>query len=202
MSSSYGRSYAPLLRGATVFAIPDSASYDPVVLVDLLAARHITETLMTPTLLAAILARNSKVGNYLPELRTLWLNGEVVTTELAQRAMEVLPKVRLLNCYSASETHEIACGNIAEMIDKQASYCPVGPPLLPEYTYILNEDGKRVDRGVVGELFIGGPLLARGYLNLPETTSQAFLQDLFAATQGVTYVQNWRPCENVAIRTF
>lgn len=64
----------PLIRGATVFAIPDEASYDPVALVDLLSTRKITETLMTPTLLATILARNTRLSG-LEDLRTLWLNG-------------------------------------------------------------------------------------------------------------------------------
>lgn len=165
-------------------AVPDAASYDPVALVDLLAARRITETLMTPTLLAAIISRHSKIGDELPELRTLWLNGEVVTNDLARRAMKVLPKTRLLNCYSASETHEIACGDISEMLDQDAAYCPVGPPLDPEHTYILDEGGKRAGNGVSGELFVGGSLLARGYLNLPETTAKAFLQDPFDSTPG------------------
>lgn len=174
----------PLLRGATVFCVPDEASYDPVALVDLLASRHITETLMTPTLLAAVLSRHSQLGARLPELRTLWFNGEVVTTDLARRAMKALPKTRLLNCYSASETHEIACGDIREIIDKEASYCPVGPPMEPDHIYVLNEKGQKVDDGVSGELFVGGSLLARGYLNLPETTAKAFLPDPFDSTPG------------------
>ncbi len=100
----------PLLRGATVFAIPDDASYDPVALVELMSKRHITETLMTPTLLAAVLSRHRDLATRLPELRTLWLNGEVVTTDLAHRALKALPNTRLLNCYSISEAHEVACG--------------------------------------------------------------------------------------------
>jgi non-ribosomal peptide synthetase component F len=64
----------PLIRGATVFAIPDEASYDPVALVELLSSRRITETLMTPTLLATILARNTRLDK-LKDIRTLWLNG-------------------------------------------------------------------------------------------------------------------------------
>lgn len=65
----------PLCRGATTFCIPDEASYDPVALVDLLSTRNITETLMTPTLLATILSRHARLGERLPELRSLWLNG-------------------------------------------------------------------------------------------------------------------------------
>lgn len=174
----------PLLRGATVFCVYDEASYDPVVLVDLLAQRRITETLMTPTLLAAVLSRHSDIQNDLPELRTLWLNGEVVTADLARRALKALPNTRILNCYSASETHEIACGDIQELIDDDNPYCPVGPPLEPEHIHILSSEGEKVDTGVSGELFIGGSLLARGYLNLPDTTREAFISNPFDATPG------------------
>lgn len=174
----------PLLRGATVVTVPDEKSYDPVALVELLQSKRITETLMTPTLLATILARDVNFGARLKDLRTLWLNGEVVTTDLARRGLKTLPGARLLNVYSASETHEIACGDIREMLDEEAQVVPVGPSLDPDHTYIIDEEGKRVDAGVSGELVIGGDLLARGYLNLPETTAKAFVADSFSATPG------------------
>ena len=174
----------PLLRGATVVCVPDEASYDPVALVDLLRQRRVTETLMTPTLLAAVLSRHSDIQSDLPDLRTLWFNGEVVTTDLARRAMKALPKTRLLNCYSASETHEIACGDIRAIIDNDAPYCPVGPPIEPHNIHILDESGREVDIGVPGELFVGGSLLARGYLNLPDTTAEAFIPNPFDPTPG------------------
>ncbi|KAG9232375.1 putative linear gramicidin synthase subunit D [Amylocarpus encephaloides] len=176
----------PLLRGATVVVVPDESSYDPVALVDVLVKRNITETLMTPTLLAAVLSRhpNGGLAKLLPDLKTLWLNGEVVTTDLARRAMKALPNTRLLNCYSASESHEIACGDVREIIDDEVPYCPVGPPINPEHTYVLDEEGNKVDTGVSGELFVGGGLLARGYLNLPETTSKSFIPDPFDSKPG------------------
>ena len=174
----------PLLRGATVVTVPDEMSYDPVALVELLRSKRITETLMTPTLLATVLARHSNFGSRLQDLRTLWLNGEVVTTDLARRGLKALPNARLLNVYSASETHEIACGDIKEMLDEEAQVVPVGPPLDPKHSYIVDEDGKLVERGVSGELVIGGNLLARGYLNLPETTAKAFIPDPFDSTPG------------------
>ena len=174
----------PLLRGGTVVAVPDDASYDPVALVDLLSSKNITETLMTPTLLAAVISRHPSIASRLPNLRTLWLNGEVVTTDLARRTLEALPSTRLLNCYSACETHEIACGDISEMLDKEATYCPVGPPLDPKRIYILDDSGQKVEAGASGELWVGGSLLARGYLNRPETTARAFQPDQFDSTPG------------------
>ncbi|KAK0864542.1 hypothetical protein LTS02_005924 [Friedmanniomyces endolithicus] len=174
----------PLFRGATTVAVPDEVSYDPVALVELLRSKEITETLMTPTLLATVLSRHPKLGDRLPHLRTLWLNGEVLATDLARRALKALPKVRLLNVYSACETHEIACGDVSEMLGDEAPYCPVGPPIDPEHTYILDEEGKKLEAGSSGELFFGGPMLARGYLNRPETTANAFTPDQFDESPG------------------
>ncbi|PTU18024.1 hypothetical protein P175DRAFT_0345758 [Aspergillus ochraceoroseus IBT 24754] len=174
----------PLLRGATVVAVPDDASYDPATLVDLLASKRITETLMTPTLLATVLSRHPHIGARLPDLRTLWLNGEVVTTDLARRAIKALPNTRLLNCYSTCETHEVACGDIREILDEESQYCPVGPPLDPERIYIVDEDGRQVEPGTSGELLVGGSLLAREYLNLPEKTREAFKPNPFDRAPG------------------
>ncbi|CAL5874226.1 uncharacterized protein PFLUO_LOCUS8514 [Penicillium psychrofluorescens] len=167
----------PLFRGATVICVPDEVSYDPAALVDLLEAKKVTETLMTPTLLATVLSRYPWIATRLPDLRTLWLNGEVVTTDLARRGIGTLPNTRFLNCYSACETHEIACGDIRDLIDTDSHYCAVGAPLVP--TYILNENEEEVEAGTAGELFVGGDLLARGYLNLPETTAKAFIPNRF-----------------------
>ncbi|KAK3389381.1 putative NRPS-like enzyme [Podospora didyma] len=177
----------PLIRGATVYAVPNEFSSDPEALVDVLSSRRITETLMTPTLLAIGLARYPNLGSKLADLQTMWLNGEVVTTDLARQAIKALPKTRLLNCYSASETHEIACGDIRDMlalIDDDAVVCPVGPPMDAEHIYILNEEGDRVPQGEIGELYVGGRLLARGYLGLPEATADAFIKDPFDPAEG------------------
>ncbi|SMQ45634.1 unnamed protein product [Zymoseptoria tritici ST99CH_3D7] len=174
----------PLLRGATVITVPDETSYDPSSLVDLLKSKHVTETLMTPTLLATVLARYPDLGSRLSELKTLWLNGEVVTSDLARAALKALPNTRLLNCYSACETHEVACGDIGEMLaefgDNVPTNAPVGRPLEPQHIHILDEEGKEVEAGVTGELFVGGPMLARGYLNRPEVTAEVFLPDRFS----------------------
>jgi amino acid adenylation domain-containing protein/thioester reductase-like protein len=174
----------PLLRGATVVAIPDKASYDPTTLVSMLASRRITDTLMTPTLLSTVLSRYPDLHQQVPDLRVLWLNGEVVTTDLCRRAAKALPNTRLLNVYSASETHEVAAGDIRTFVDYETRVCPVGPPLDPEHVYILDEAGDRVENNVGGELYVGGDLLARGYINLPETTAKAFTPDPFAKTPG------------------
>lgn len=70
------------------------------------------------------------------------------------------------------------------MIEPDATYCPVGHPLDPKHVYVLDESGQKVDEGVTGELFVGGSMLARGYVNRPETTAKAFIPNTFDSTPG------------------
>jgi amino acid adenylation domain-containing protein/thioester reductase-like protein len=176
----------PLLRGATTVVIPDDVIYDPGALIRFLEEREITETLITPSLLETVLnSSGADLGERLSNLKTLWLNGEVVTCTHARRAMELLPNARLLNVYSCSETHEVAAGDLAELVENQEStYCAVGVPMDQDRLYLLDESGKEVPEGEGGELFVGGDCLARGYVGLPEKTEESFPEDPFSSADG------------------
>jgi thioester reductase-like protein len=178
--------FRPLLRGATTFVVPDEVIYDPAALVRYLEERRITEILMTPSLLEAVLDEDGpNIGESLNGLRTLWLNGEVVTKTLARRALKLLPNVRLLNLYSVSETHEIAAGDLQELVEStEATHCPVGQPKDSDRLYLLDGDRNPVPVGMPGEIYVGGDLLARGYVKLPEKTAERFLPDQFSPEDG------------------
>jgi amino acid adenylation domain-containing protein/thioester reductase-like protein len=176
----------PLLRGATTVVIPDDVIYDPQALIRFLEEYGITETLLTPSLLEAVLnSSGPDVGARLSKLKTLWLNGEVVTRTLARRAMELLPDARLLNVYSCSETHEVAAGDLRALVENpESTYCAIGVPMDPEHLYLLDADGERVPEDEAGELFVGGDCLARGYVDLPEKTEESFPEDPFSSKSG------------------
>ena len=157
----------PLLRGATTVVIPDDVIYDPKALIRFLEEYGITETLFTPSLLEAVLnSSGPDVGERLSKLRTLWLNGEVVTRTLARRAMELLPDARLLNVYSCSETHEVAAGDLRELVENpESTYCAVGVPMDPEHLYLLDAEGeqraRRRGRRALRRRRLPGPRLRR-----------------------------------------
>jgi amino acid adenylation domain-containing protein/thioester reductase-like protein len=176
----------PLLRGATTVVIPDDVIYDPKALIPFLVEYGITETLVTPSLLETVLnSSGPDVGERLSKLRTLWLNGEVVTRTLARRAMEVFPDARLLNVYSCSETHEVAAGDLRELVENpESTYCAIGVPMDPDHLYLLDTEGERVPEGKAGELFVGGDCLARGYVDLPQKTAESFPEDPFSPKGG------------------
>ncbi len=170
--------FRPLLKGATLYIIPDSVIYDPRVLVNFLADNAISEVLFTPSLMETILnsVDSHTLRAKLSALQVLWLNGEVVTTRLKHRALETLPEhVRLLNTYSISECHDVASLDLRQTQDLPSGFCPVGYPIEGISLRLLDEQMQPVPPGQAGELYIGGPCLARGYLNKPELTAARFV---------------------------
>jgi amino acid adenylation domain-containing protein len=85
-----------------------------------------------------------------------------------------LAGTRLLNAYGPTETTITA--TLAE-IRTDDEWITIGRPLPGRTAYILDRHGRPVPAGVVGELYVGGALLARGYLNQPGLTDERFGPD-------------------------
>jgi thioester reductase-like protein len=151
----------------------------------MLADQAVTEMLFTPSLLDNLL--NTVDAAVLQErfksLKTIFVNGEVLSMTLRTRCLQKLPHVRFINLYSISECHEVGAVDLTD-IDTTLStkYCPIGIPCSVSPVYILSEEtGLPVVSGTAGELYVGGDMLARGYLNLPELSATRFVPDPFAA---------------------
>ena len=174
--------FRPLLRGGAIVTVPDEVIYDPTALLDFLQEFRATEILMTPSLLESVLnVGGESTGEKLAALKTLWLNGEVVTRLLARRAMKTLPKARVLNNLQhqrdPTKPPPETCAN--SWIIPTRSIAPVGEPRNPELLYVLDEDKNPLPVGEAGEIYVGGDGLARGYVNRPETTAERFTENPF-----------------------
>lgn len=129
-------------------------------------------------------------------LRLVILGGERLTVQavrdwqrLATRVSGASRGVRLLNAYGPTEaTITATISEAGEEASGEQEPITIGRPLPGRSAYILDNDGKPVPVGVLGELHIGGPLLARGYLNQPVLTKERFVRDPFTAhPQGRLY---------------
>ena len=168
----------PLLKGGTVYVVPDETIYDPEPLLAFIVRHKITEILFTPSLLETVIntVTKSQLRNQFASLQVIWLNGEVVTTTLKNRLISLLPEhIRLLNTYSISECHDVSNEDLRHTKPLLSGVCSVGSPIPGIDIKLLDVSLNEVPQGEVGELYVGGPGVARGYLNKPKLTAERFV---------------------------
>ena len=154
--------WAALSLGGTLVVPSECLARSPMDVAEFITANRITYFSTVPTFL-------SMIDHDLPTVRILVLGGEVCTPELVARWAK--PGRRMLNTYGPTETTVVATW---------AECCPgelvtIGSALPGYETYVLDQDMRPVVPGQEGELYIGGPAVARGYMNQPELTAQRFL---------------------------
>ena len=169
----------PLLKGGTVYVIPDDIVFLPRSLTAFISEHRISEILFTPSLLQSVLnsAELAVLRAQLSSLRVVWLNGEVVPTSLLNLALGVLPDAaRVFNTYSISETHDVCTVELTDLWVDGMDVCPVGLPMEGVTVRVLPEGQSAVTSSGAGELFIGGRGLAQGYLKRPDLDSERFVR--------------------------
>ncbi|MFF3941721.1 amino acid adenylation domain-containing protein [Streptomyces phaeofaciens] len=176
--------WGALLHGGTLCVIPSRTVLTPRALGAALASHGVTTMFLTSALFNEVMADrpDSFAG-----LRNLLVGGDVVSVFWARALLESEPSVRparFVNGYGPTEATTFAvCGPI-ESVPADAVSVPIGRPVANTACYVLDEDLKPVADGTPGELFIGGPGVARGYAGQPEQTEERFLPDLFAEEEG------------------
>ncbi|PRA33147.1 non-ribosomal peptide synthetase [Pseudomonas poae] len=92
-----------------------------------------------------------------------------------------LDKVRLLNTYGPTEATITAsfleCADYVSGARTLPALMPIGRPLGGRFMYVLDDQLEPVAAGIIGELYIGGPLLARGYHDRPGLSAERFIAD-------------------------
>ena len=169
----------PLLKGGTVYVVPDDVVFLPRALAAFISEHRISEILFTPSLLQGVLnsADHRLLRAQLSSLRVIWLNGEVVPTSLLKLALDVLPDAaRVFNTYSISETHDVCTVELTDLRLDGVDVCPVGLPMDGVTVRVLPEGESTLASHGVGELFIGGRGLARGYLKRPDLDAESFVR--------------------------
>ena len=179
----------PLMRGATCVVIPDDVLFDPEACTLYLQEQNITRVLFTPSLLQLIMdtLTPAQITQRLGHMRMVWLCGEVVTVDLATKFGALTPTTDLLNLYSISECHDATIGNLKTELDATQKYATCGKNIPNVTLYIVDfEDEertimRRVPIALPGEVYVGGPVLARGYLKMPQKSAERFVDNPFGA---------------------
>jgi amino acid adenylation domain-containing protein len=170
--------FGPLLQGVPLVILDDDSVKDPKGLVAALSAHRVSRIVLVPSLLRVMLESNDDLARRLPDLRYCVCSGESLPVELAAAFREKLPHTLLFNLYGSSEiAADVTCYEVTET--SGLNNVPIGKPIDNTQIYILDGQLQPVPFGVVGEIYVGGEGLARGYLNQPTLTDEKFVSDPF-----------------------
>jgi amino acid adenylation domain-containing protein len=163
---SFSEIFWPLAQGAPLLCVPAAASRDPRQLVALLGAHGVTRLCAVPSLLQALVDGYPDLAERLPRLRLCFSCGEPLRTELASALLARLPDCRLFNLYGSTElTADVTCCEVdQQLLRRCGSMVPIGEAVAQAEVRVVDEQGRSQPPGGVGELWVGGPGVARGYL--------------------------------------
>ena len=156
-----------LTRGFTVVVHGDEGT---ATIADEITRYGVTHLQMTPSL-ARMLTLDVRAYAALGSLKQMLLGGEAVPAALIHHLRQVFTG-EIHNMYGPTETTIWSTTCRVEDVDSIVS---IGKPIANTQVYLLDSDLSRVAPGEIGELFIGGDGVARGYWQRPELTAERFL---------------------------
>ncbi|MER8439960.1 amino acid adenylation domain-containing protein [Mesorhizobium sp. M1312] len=156
-----------LSSGGRLCLAPPSASLPGAELVEFMRRERITAAGLTPT------AWTSLPSTDLPDLTVIKSGGEPLPSSLIERWGE---KRRIFNSYGPTET-TVYC--IRTEVKADGRKPPIGRPAINSKAYILDRYGNPTPVGAIGELYIGGVGIARGYINRDDLTREVFRPNPF-----------------------
>ncbi|WP_190019749.1 non-ribosomal peptide synthetase [Streptomyces hiroshimensis] len=173
----------PLLHGATVVVARPDGAEAPGYLPGLIRAERVTVAQFVPSTLEVFLREPD--ADRCDTLKTVFVGGEQLTQDLADR-FHAAVGAELHNQYGPTEVSVYTTtGRARPGADSLA--VPVGTPLAGLRVYVLDGFLRPVPTGVVGEIYIAGAGVARGYLGRPGLTAERFTADPFTAPGGRMY---------------
>ncbi|WP_433234979.1 amino acid adenylation domain-containing protein [Actinomadura nitritigenes] len=176
-----------LTQGGTLHLLDGELARDGRRLGGYLQSNPIDYLKLVPSQVTALLATSDEPTRLMPRT-ALVLGGEATPHSLASRLHELadLTGTALFNHYGPTEA-TVGATTHHSPGPPDTSTLPIGRPLPHARCLVLDTHLQHVPMGVPGELFLGGPGLARGYRNQPALTAERFVPDPFGETGSRLY---------------
>ncbi len=174
--------FPPLLAGGQIEILPEEAGAQSL-LAALRKAKNRSKVVVTPAHLE-LLNLQLDPAEMAGMTKVLVVAGEALRADTLSKWREHAPETLLFNEYGPTEGTVGCCAYAVQANDSQHGPVPIGSPIANAQLYVLDHLLQPVPRGSVGELYIGGAGVARGYLHRPELTRDKFLDDPFSGRSG------------------
>ena len=167
----------PLMTGARLAMAAPGDHRDPAKLVALIERHQVTTLHFVPSMLQAFLL--DETAQRCTGLQRIICSGEALPVDTQQQVFAKLPNASLFNLYGPTE----AAIDVTHWTcrEEQRDSVPIGQPIANLTTHILDRQLQPLPVGVIGELYLGGVGLARGYHQRPALTAERFVTSPFGA---------------------
>jgi amino acid adenylation domain-containing protein/non-ribosomal peptide synthase protein (TIGR01720 family) len=169
--------FLPLVCGGRLVVLRPGGERDPHHLLSVITEQRVTFTYLVSSMLDVLLEIAGDSGR-LDSLRHVWCGGEVLTPELYERFRTRLD-IPMYHGYGPAET-TIGVSHVIYRGAAERLSTSIGRANPNTELYVLDEELRPVPVGVGGELYVGGFLLGRGYVNAPGLTASRFVANPFA----------------------
>ncbi|MEK9497416.1 amino acid adenylation domain-containing protein [Photorhabdus sp. P32] len=158
-------------------------------LYQLIEQQQVTFGDFVPVILRNLLDYAEQNGVQLDSLRHILVGSEAWYGRDLNRLQKLMhTDARCFNIYGQTESViDASYGDVTHLSLPDDAYVPIGTPFANTHIYILDAYGEPVPMGVVGEIAVGGPGLARGYNRNSELTQQKFVKDNLSGGCGYIY---------------
>ncbi|MGQ3888317.1 amino acid adenylation domain-containing protein [Legionella sp. CNM-1927-20] len=171
----------PLMLGMTIIICDDEVKKSPSCYLEFIKAQRINVVKLTPSFFRVLLYEVQSNFIDLPDLKLIVLGGEILHTLECSSWLARYPHHKLINEYGPTEaTVGVSLFRVSNAgLHSLRPDVPIGKPGNNIDFYLLDKDLNPVPTGEVGELYIGGICLARGYFNQPQITNEKFINHPF-----------------------
>lgn len=101
----------------------------------------------------------------------------MVSPAAVARVLEACPGIEVVNGYGPTEATTLATRHPVHSLPENAATVPIGGPMANMRAYVLDDRLRPVPTGLVGDLYLAGTGVARGYLGRPGLTAERFTAD-------------------------
>ncbi len=170
-----------LSSGGCLMLLREETRQDPFTLVEFIKTAAVERIFLPFVAFQGLVAAAEREGELLPSLKHVVTAGEQLFVTAAIRSFFArLPQRRLHNHYGPTETHVVTAHTLSDDSANWPVTPPIGRPIWNSQIFILDARLQPVPLGVIGELYIGGAGVARGYLHRDELSAERFLPDPFS----------------------